>query len=96
MNNEIEKSEKIKYDNLYESRIMHYIEVRNYLKQGNDLSFTFEDCFFKYDDKFRRYYGIKKFSTIQEKYRRRDIIDLLENHLRRVKIDKICSKLVTK
>jgi hypothetical protein len=91
--NEIKKSEKIKYDNLYESRIMHYIEVCNYLKQGNDLSFTFEDCFFKYNDKFRRYYRIKKFSTIQEEFRRREIIDLLGNYLRRVKLEKIKKKI---
>ncbi len=77
--------------------IFHYNEIYNLLKKGENLHFGLkigtEGYFYRYIAELNVYYRYSNNSNVKVKVSREKLISILGNYLRRVKIDKIKSKI---
>jgi hypothetical protein len=81
--------------NTINEQISYCIQKLDYMKRGGNPYILFNHTMYVYRDAVNMYYEYK--DNIYPKYiNREEVISLLEIYLRRVKLEKICSKLVRK
>jgi hypothetical protein len=72
---------------------IHIEEVYSKMKKGKNPSIVFESNLYEYRKNVRCYFKYKQ-NEIQIAFSREEMMSLIENYLRRIKLEKICSKLV--
>jgi hypothetical protein len=80
---------------LYISKLITYTELYNYLIQGNNLHFVFEDYFYKYNDELKIYHKIKNdgYSNVGVRVSKEEVLRSIKIFLRRAKIEKLKNKI---